>query len=101
MPSGLQVWGADGRLILDTSHRCGRVKGFTYANGSAGSYNIDLSDGTPFWSFQPDFLFRHIAGKNPIPTVTVTSTGISWTYSSPDLPGYVYPITGYLFVGVY
>ncbi|SDR19272.1 hypothetical protein SAMN05443245_3447 [Paraburkholderia fungorum] len=101
MTAGLQIWNASGQLLLDATSRVGRIKGSQQISGGSGSIAMDLSSGTPFWSFQPDFLFAHINGNSPVPVVSISSTGISWTYSSPPTTSYLYPITGWLFWGVY
>jgi len=101
MTAGLQIWNASGQLTLDATQRVGRIKGSQQITGGSGSISMDLSSGTPFWSFQPDFLFMHINGNSPVPVVSISSTGISWTYSPPPTTSYLYPITGWLFWGVY
>jgi len=87
--------------MLDATQRIGRIKGSQHLDGNGGHVDMDLSDGAPFWSFQPDFLFKHINGNSPVPVVSISSTGIVWTYSSPPTGDYLYPITGYLFWGCY
>ncbi|MFM0595321.1 hypothetical protein [Paraburkholderia dilworthii] len=87
--------------MLDATQRIGRIKGSQQLGGISGSISMDLSDGTPFWSFQPDFLFRHISGISPVPVVTISASAVTWTYSSPPKSNYIYPITGWLFWGVY
>jgi len=101
MTAGLQIWNASGQLMLDATQRIGRIKGSQHLDGNGGHVDMDLSDGAPFWSFQPDFLFKHINGNSPVPVVSISSTGIVWTYSSPPTGDYLYPITGYLFWGCY
>jgi hypothetical protein len=101
MTAGLQIWDANGVLTLDATQRCGRVKGSTHLDGSNGSIASDLSDGTPFWSFQPDFLYQHISNETPPPIISIDSNGIHWTYSSSAGMTYAKPITGWLFWGVF
>ncbi|MFM0498159.1 hypothetical protein [Paraburkholderia caledonica] len=94
MTAGLQIWNASGQLMLDATQRIGRIKGSHYLDGNGGSVGMDLSDGTPFWSFQPDFLFAHINGNSPVPVVSISSTGVSWTYSTPPTQSFLVPIKG-------
>lgn len=102
MEAGLQIWNENGVLMLDATHRLGRIKGVPqYLTGGSGHYAVDLSDGEPFWSFQPDFLFAHINGNTPVPVVTISATGAVWTYTAAPTQSYLNPITGWLFVGVY
>jgi len=101
MTVGLQIFNAHGELLLDATSRVGRIKGSQYINGNAGSVAMDLSDGEPFWSFQPDFLFMHINGNSPVPIVSISAGGVSWSYSPPPTQSYLYPIKGWLFWGCY
>lgn len=101
MAAGLQIWDQSGRLMLDATSRVGRIKGQASVAGSAGSVAADLSDGTPFYSFQPDFLFAHINNQTPCPIFTINAGGISWVYSSSAGLNYAYPITGNVFFGVF
>lgn len=101
MAAGLQIWNASGVLVLDATHRCGRIKGAFYVSGSAGAVASDLSDGTPFWSFQPDFMYRHISNQTPPPIISISATGVSWVYSSTAGLNYPNPVTGWLFWGVF
>ncbi|MGF6697860.1 hypothetical protein OKW38_002472 [Paraburkholderia sp. MM5496-R1] len=101
MSAGLQIFNASGVLLLDSSDRVGRIKGRVQVLGHAGSVACDMSDGIPFWSFQPDFMFAHISNQTPPPIITIDSNGIYWTYSSTSGLNYPNPITGWLFFGVY
>lgn len=101
MPTGLQIWNQSGTLLLDATSRIGRIKGILRLAGFSDSISANLTDGVPFWSFQPDFLFMHISNISPVPVVTLSATGVSWTYSAAPKSNYVYPITGYLTYGVY
>jgi hypothetical protein len=60
-----------------------------------------MSDGTPFYSFQPDQMFFHISNQTPPPIITLSSTGVTWVYSSTTGMNYPNPIKGMLFLGVY
>jgi len=101
MSVGLQIWNADGKLILDADTRCGRIKGIQRVDGNPGSVSADLSDGTPFYSFQPDQLYFHINNETPPPIISTGPTGVSWTYSSTASLDHPNPITGYLIYGVF
>ncbi|TGP43478.1 hypothetical protein EN871_16870 [bacterium M00.F.Ca.ET.228.01.1.1] len=101
MAAGLQIWNASGQLILDATSRCGRIKGQARVAGFADSRVVDLSGGTPFYSFQPDFLFAHINNQTPPPIFAINASGISWTYSSTAGMNNPNPITGYVFFGVF
>jgi hypothetical protein len=81
MPAGLQVFGPDGRVWLDTSSRLGRVLGTVSINGSAGSLlNAGLSQGTPFVSFSPSEIFGTVTGQIISPTFSFSGNSMSWVY---------------------
>jgi len=102
MTAGLQIWNAAGQLMLDATQRVGRIKGSVYIpnNGLSGSQAADLSGGTPFFSFQPDFLFMHINANSPPPQISISSTGVSWVFSG-SAGSFFYPVSGWLFYGVF
>ena len=87
MSAGLQVWDASGTLIVDTSFFLGRIVGSVLTNFVAGSVSADLSNGTPF-AFS---VVTIKSGYSPIgspggalynPSITKSSSGISWTFPS-------------------
>lgn len=100
MPSGLQIWNENGVLMLDGTHRIGRVKG-TVRISAPGSVLVDLSDGTPFWSFQPDQLFFHISQETAPPIISIDARGVYWTYSSIAGMAHGEYVKGTLIYGVY
>lgn len=101
MTAGLQIWNANGVLTLDATSRLGRVKGIQRIEGFASSYLCDLSDGEPFWSFQPDQLYFHISNETASPIISIDSNGVYWTYSSTAGMNYAKYVTGTLIIGVY
>lgn len=98
---GLQIWNASGVLLLDSSDRLGRIVGRAQVQGFNAGVTADLSQGTPFYSFQPDFLFAHVSQQTPPPIFVITASGISWTYSSTSGMNYPRPVTGWVFYGVF
>jgi hypothetical protein len=100
MSAGLQIWDVSGRLVLDATHRLGRIKGIQPVSGPGG-VPVDFSDGTPFWSFQPDQQFFHISNETASPIFTVTATSLTWTYSSTAGLNSARLITGNVIYGVY
>lgn len=100
MPVGLQIWNESGVLVLDGTHRLGRIKGIQVVSGS-GAVPVDFTDGTPFWSFQPDQQFFHISNETASPIFTVTASSLSWTYSSTAGLTQARLITGNVIYGVY
>ncbi|KVQ37078.1 hypothetical protein [Burkholderia ubonensis] len=102
MSVGLQIFDAQGRALLDATSRAGRVSGVAVldTSGSPGYRAADLSGGTPFWAFIPDWLFRHVSMNAPVPVVSIDANGIGWRYS--DSPsGWRTPMSGTLVYGVY
>lgn len=101
MAAGLQIWNANGVLILDATSRLGRVKAIVPISGTNGSFGVDLSDGTPFWSFQPDQLYFHISNETASPIFTTDANGVYWSYSDTSGQPYARTVSGTLIVGVY
>lgn len=101
MTAGLQIWNASGQLVLDATSRLGRIKTIQRCEAVNNSYAIDLSDGTPFWSFQPDRLYFHISNQTVSPIITIDANGVYWTYSSTSGLSYPNYVRGTLIVGVY
>ncbi|WP_230943127.1 hypothetical protein [Burkholderia vietnamiensis] len=102
MTAGLQIWDGSARLLLDATSRAGRVMGIVRAEGVAGSASADLSSGTPFWAFMPDWIFKRVSGAEPSPIVSIGPSGISWTYSPNSGGSNAYnPVPGWLVFGVY
>lgn len=111
MAVGLQIWDSQGRTLLDASSRAGRVAGIAridargtsgarWQAGDSGAVAADLSAGSPFWAFYPDWLYQHVSQNAPVPIVDIDSTGIRWRYSYHDGNFYT-PMPGMLVYGVY
>jgi hypothetical protein len=104
MADGLRIYNSGGALMLDGTHRVGRVVGAVYISGapnSSGSVAADLSSGTPFYSFQPDQLYFHISNDTPPPNIFVNANGCGWSYSPSGGTSYTHTISGWCFYGVY
>ncbi|MDN7743032.1 hypothetical protein [Burkholderia multivorans] len=101
MVAGLQIFDAAGRVILDGTTRCGRIRGVVRVGGGDGGQAADLSGGSPFWSFMPDWLFQHISMNAPVPVVDIDATGVRWRYSTDGSSSYRTPVPGWLIYGVY
>ncbi|URV26168.1 hypothetical protein NAL90_07080 [Burkholderia gladioli] len=94
MSVGLQLWDEQSRPVLDGTTRAGRVSGVIIISrqdtdepvqwraGQSGSVPADLSGGTPFWAFTPDWQFAHVSGNTPVPIVHIDANGIRWSYSA-------------------
>lgn len=80
MAAGLQIFGPDGRVWLDTSSRAGRVLGIAYISGNGSLSNAGLSQGSPFVSFSPSEIFGTIGGQIISPTFSFSGTTLSWVY---------------------
>jgi len=76
MAYGLQVFSASGALILDISHRCGRVIGTFNTGTSNGSTNITVPPTTQLWA--------SLLNPSPdlSPALNVSGGTISWTFPS-------------------
>lgn len=88
MPAGLQVFDPTGVNVVDTSFFLGRIVGSVSTGFSSGSVSADLTGGTPFAfpvviyaaGSRPNLGTPGGAMKNP--SITATSSGISWTFPS-------------------
>lgn len=77
MPSGLQVWDANGRLILTTGDSITRVTGTVYVpRGQSGSAFIPANEGRPWFSV----LSVGANGYTRMPKITISGNTISWSY---------------------
>jgi hypothetical protein len=84
--AGLQIFGPDGRVVLDTSSRTGRVVGIVYiagANGSLTNAGLGIPGASPFVSFSPQEIFGTVGGQIISPTFSFSGTTMSWTYPTP------------------
>jgi hypothetical protein len=92
-------------LILDATHRCGRVISIQQLTGGlSGSFSDDrLLQGTPFVSYQRDKTFHLKAGYGGImpPTVLVSGNTVTWTYTPLANPQYDEYAAGQLVIGVF
>jgi len=80
MSQGLQIWDANGQLILDTTYRVARRLGTVTTGMSNGSLNIpDLSQGQPFFISEA---LRDPGSYYVIPSVSISGTTLSWSFPS-------------------
>ena len=90
MPAGLQVFGADGSVKLDTSSRISTVVAIVRALGANGSYTDSLlSEGTPFAFFSTTSLRRGV-------TYSFSGNNFIWAQAST-----MYTVDGYFVLGIY
>ena len=83
MASGYQVFDEQGRVVLDTTTRTGRILGSVSISGQNGSITVPTVSGTPFvvipkWpaaSTTGQFGSVNIGG-----TVTFDGTSIKWNF---------------------
>jgi hypothetical protein len=103
MPAGLQCFDASGNLIVDITSRLSKICGVaTLPNPATNGAFTDpnLSNGTPWLSFQPTAIWGFINMDVSRPIFTISGNTISWTYS-PGATGNNFKIVGTLFYGVY
>jgi len=93
MPTGLQVFDATGRIMLDTTTRLGRIYS-TFSSGVAdGAVSVSaLADGgEPFVFVEDNSADLTIATPYAYPNVTVSGTTVSWSFVD-----FSYPTAGNL-----
>lgn len=86
MAAGLQIFGPDSRVVLDTWNRTGRVLGTVFIGGTAGSItNAAFGQllASQFVSFSPQEIFGTVGGQIISPTFSFSGTTMSWTYPAP------------------
>lgn len=77
MPAGLQVWDANGQMIVDTSTRLGRIVGVADITTATGSIiDANFADGAPFWVALPASNTSPSFG----PKFTFSGTTLSWDF---------------------
>lgn len=82
MPSGIQVFDANGRAILDTNDSITRIVGtVAISKGSSGSVAIPTDQGRPFYRL----ISRGATGYTALPNVSVNNGSISWNYNGVNL----------------
>ena len=87
MPAGLQAWDANGQVTLDTTQRVGRFKNkVEIATTGSGSVTYTKAAGEIYFAFMT---LTDPAGRG---TITITSTGFNWTFTSPGTATIFYGI---------
>jgi hypothetical protein len=90
MAIGLQTFDANGVLILDATHRIGKIIA-TFDTGIANSSRVvsELQDaGTPFSyiTTDEDYFTEHYA----YPDIQITGNTVSWTFNDYKIPYHPY-----------
>lgn len=102
MPAGLQVFGADGSLILDATYRITRYVASIYLNGQNGSVEVP-GGGQVWYAFQQSEVFTRNNLNNratSLPRFSVSGNLLSWYYPTGG-PNGAEIVSGWLFYGVY
>ncbi|QXH49968.1 hypothetical protein KSS94_18715 [Pseudomonas fakonensis] len=86
MPFGLQTFDSNGVLMLDATHRIGRIV-TSFESGATNSSRTvpELQDaGTPFFQIttNADYFAEYFA----YPDVTITDTTVSWAFLDYQIP---------------
>ncbi len=78
MPSGMQVFNADGSLAMDTNDSITRILGTVQTTRNVnGSLTADFDQGRPFFMM----LSRGASGFTIMPDVAINGRVLSWSYS--------------------
>lgn len=103
MAAGLQIWDAQGRLVVDLTTRLARIVGVATIDGSSNQVSHPLlAQGDVFVAFQPTNLWNFVDMDVSRPIFSIPGRGgttISWTYS-PGFGIHNYRIVGSMFYGV-
>lgn len=88
MPVGLQTWNESGVLMLDLTHRLGRVYD-TWSTGTTNGSRVvpGLADGgEPFVFVEDNSADLSNATPYALPNVTISGTTVSWSFVDFDYP---------------
>jgi len=109
MTVGLQVFDAQGKLILDGTRRILRYLGVVYLSGASGSVSDpSMSPDQMWYAFQRSQTFKLSGGNNPRgtlgymipPAINASGNSLVWNYPGKHLPDDEYAV-GLLFYGGY
>ncbi len=86
MSAGIQAFNEAGQLVLDGTHRIGRIKKIVSVEGGSSGVCLieDIQPGEEiFYSFQPNQLFFHINHNDCPPWFTrVNGNAVTWDYQA-------------------
>lgn len=104
MAAGLRIYDASGNLHLDITTRLNRFVGSHVLDGTVpnGAFSDPLlTNGTPFFTFQPQQLWGFVNSNTAFPTITVSGITISWSYSPSGASSGYLAVSGTVYYGVY
>jgi hypothetical protein len=105
MTAGLQIWGSDGALLLDGTHRVARHIGTRILTGGVSESFSDsrLNVSNVYWAYQRDKTFHLSYGYRGIvsPTFSFSGNTLTWTYAPLNNPSYDEYAAGVLIIGAY
>lgn len=82
MAAGIQVWDAQGRNLLDTNDRVGRLLGVVREVTSNGSRSVaGFSQGIPFATFTLSSVESRLTSAD-YPRLTVSGNTLSWAFGT-------------------
>lgn len=82
MPQGMQIWDAQGRLVMDATSRMARIT-FAFetgtADGAIGVASLGLG-GEPFFFVEDNSADIDLANLYAYPNVAINGTTVSWGF---------------------
>jgi hypothetical protein len=101
MAAGLQCFDASGNLIVDITSRLARIVGAVAVDPTSPARSIVIpAGGSPFYNFQPSFIWGFINMDVSRPNFSLSGSTLSWSWS-PGAGTNNKQITGTLFYGIY
>ncbi|MFD1556043.1 hypothetical protein ACFSHT_10460 [Paraburkholderia silviterrae] len=102
MPAGLQVWDANGNIILDVTYRVLRIiDSVRLSSGSSGNRFDDRLTQGGWVSFQPDVSLGdgYMSGGVIAPRFSISGNTLAWSYAAKNSGTYDIYQDGTLFYG--
>jgi len=102
MAAGLQIWDANGNIVLDATYRVLRpINSVALSNGSGGSLSDDRLAQGGWVSFQPGVAVGegYLSGGVIVPRFSISGSVLSWSYAAKHSASYDIYQDGILFYG--
>lgn len=104
MTAGLQMWDANGNIVLDATYRVMRIIGSrSLSQGAAGSVVDDRFTQGGWVAFQPSVMIGegYLSGGVIVPRFSISGNTVSWSYAAKNNTTYDIYQDGVLFYGAF
>ncbi|WP_321953101.1 hypothetical protein [Paraburkholderia bannensis] len=104
MSAGLQIWDANGNIVLDATYRIMRIIGTRSIGGGVGGSVVDDAFTQGGWvSFQPGVMVGegYLSGGVIVPRFSLSGNTVSWSYAAKNSTQYDIYQDGILYYGAF